>query len=280
MTRLSLFAVAIAFCLAGTARAAESLDNCTGFIDTVPASITSQGVWCLRHHVATAIDGGSAILVGANNVTVDCNGFKIGGLAAGSSTAATGVWSSRNNITVRNCQVRGFHTGIRLMGNGNLIEGNRIDNATVSGIYTAGKGDVIRGNIVNDTGGRPGPGGTYAYGITAFGEGTRVLDNSISRIFPTGSSANRSSYGIRLFARGGLAQDNRIHGLYFTGTGESVGIQLAARSTARSNSLIQPLPIGVGIRGHGATTSGCINNALMNHATPLETCKDIGNVAP
>jgi hypothetical protein len=27
------------------ARGAESYDNCTGFIDSVPATITTQGVW-------------------------------------------------------------------------------------------------------------------------------------------------------------------------------------------------------------------------------------------
>lgn len=279
MLRPLLFALAVLLGLTGTARAAESFDNCTGFIDTVPASVTTQGVWCLRHHVGTTISGGSAIIVSANNVTIDCNGFKLGGLAGGSSTVATGVWSYSNNVTVRNCQIRGFHDGIRLAGNGNVVEHNRIDDSTVRGIYTTGKGDVIRDNVVNDTGGRPGAGGHYAEAIVAFGDSARVLDNSISRIVPVGTGNDRSSYGIRLFSKGGLARNNRIYGLYFSGAGESVGIQLGTRATARSNSLIQPIGFSTGIRGHGEATNGCIDNALMNHATPLENCKDIGNFA-
>src|SRR5262245_20959189 len=63
--------------------AAESYDACAGFIDTVPTTISTQGVWCLRKDLATAVSNGAAISIEANNVTIDCNGFKLGGLAAG-----------------------------------------------------------------------------------------------------------------------------------------------------------------------------------------------------
>ncbi len=70
------------------AHAAESYDNCTGFIDSVPATITTQGTWCLRKNLATNITTGNAITIATNNVTIDCNDFKIGGLAAGSASRA------------------------------------------------------------------------------------------------------------------------------------------------------------------------------------------------
>ncbi|HEY0661023.1 MAG TPA: hypothetical protein VGD21_06870 [Lysobacter sp.] len=62
-------------------QAAESYDNCTGFIETLPATISTQGTWCLKHDVGTAITEGNAVTIAANNVTLDCNDFKIGGLA-------------------------------------------------------------------------------------------------------------------------------------------------------------------------------------------------------
>ena len=87
--------------------AAQSYDNCTGFIDSVPATITTQGTWCLRKDLSTSIRFGDAITVDANNVTIDCNDFKLGGLSAGPGTKAFGIAGrERQNITVRNCNVR------------------------------------------------------------------------------------------------------------------------------------------------------------------------------
>src|SRR5687768_7170485 len=78
-----------------TARAAASYDNCTGFVTTLPATIATQGVWCLKQDLSTAITSGNAIAITANNVTLDCNGFKLGGLSAGPASTATGIGSSR-----------------------------------------------------------------------------------------------------------------------------------------------------------------------------------------
>src|SRR5690606_9034000 len=68
------------------ARAAESYDSCAGYIDSLPATISQQGVWCLRKNLSTNISTGHAITIAANNVTIDCNDFKIGGLAAGNGS--------------------------------------------------------------------------------------------------------------------------------------------------------------------------------------------------
>ena len=78
-----LLAAAAAMLPPASALAAESYDNCTGFIDSLPATVSTQGTWCLRANLSTAMASGDAIAVAANNVTLDCNDFKIGGLAAG-----------------------------------------------------------------------------------------------------------------------------------------------------------------------------------------------------
>src|SRR5688500_8114044 len=87
--------------LPAQALAAESYQNCAGFIDTLPAVITSQGVWCLRKDLSTAMIAGAAIDIQANNVTIDCNDFKVGGLAAGAATNAYGVSTFALNATLR-----------------------------------------------------------------------------------------------------------------------------------------------------------------------------------
>lgn len=52
---------------------------------------TEQGVWRLRADISTAVSSGNAITVNSNNVIIDCNHFKPGGLAAGIGTQAIGI---------------------------------------------------------------------------------------------------------------------------------------------------------------------------------------------
>src|SRR5207342_2748301 len=96
----------------GLAKAAESYDNCSGTIVSLPATISTQGTWCLKQDLATAITSGAAITINTNNVTIDCNNFKLGGLAAGLGTSAVGIYASgRQNTKVRHCNIRGFFNG-------------------------------------------------------------------------------------------------------------------------------------------------------------------------
>ena len=126
----------------GAALAAQSYDACEGrFIDSLPATITTQGVWCFRKDLSTAITSGGAITIATNNVTIDCNDFKLGGLAAGAATAARGIQASdKLNATIRNCNVRGFYAGVYIDGTaraktaGHVIENNRFASNTHYGI--------------------------------------------------------------------------------------------------------------------------------------------------
>ena len=123
------------------AQAARSYDNCTGFITALPATITTQGVWCLDQDLGTGLADGVAIDIATNNVTLDCNGFKLGNLAAGAGTATIGVRAlGRGNITIRGCNVRGFARAIHLEGGigGHVVEDNRIDGARKFAITVSG----------------------------------------------------------------------------------------------------------------------------------------------
>jgi hypothetical protein len=142
--------------------AAETV-NCTN-ITLLPATITVQGVYCLKQDLATSMTSGAAITINTNNVTIDFNGFKLGGLGGGAATQANGVVvDNRQNITLRNGNIRGFRFGIAISAvtsSGHLIEDNLIDGSTMIGILLAGKGMVVRRNrIVNtDTTPPPSPG--------------------------------------------------------------------------------------------------------------------------
>ena len=106
--------------LAGVASApiaqGETVD-CTP-ITTLPATISTQGIYCLTGNLAapSTFGSGHAITIDANNVTLDLNGWKLGGQAAGAGTLAIGIYSLANNVTVKNGIVRGFYYGVLLGG--------------------------------------------------------------------------------------------------------------------------------------------------------------------
>ncbi len=151
---MAIFITTITF---GSSGANAETTECTEII-SVPTVITTQGVFCFKQNLGAANDVGIYIDIQVNNVTIDMNGFKLGGLPAGPSTMAIGIGAdNRRNITIRNGSIRGFHTGIDLeqsvsdSSSGHLIEDVLIDGATVMGISVDGKGVTIRNNRIVNT---------------------------------------------------------------------------------------------------------------------------------
>jgi len=268
------------------ASAAESYDNCTGFIDSVPAVISTQGVWCLRANLGTNIGAGgsSAIVIGANNVTIDCNGFKLGGLAAGNGSQASGIRASdRQNVTVRHCNIRGFLYGIDLAGGaGHLVEDNRLDNNLYMGIQVAGDNNLVQRNRIYDTGGAA---GTHsAYGIYADAD---VIDNTISGLFA--DLPNGGLFGIRVYTDGARVSGNTVTGLDMVSLqGGAVrsaqGIFTNAHHVRLSDNQVHGgtlAPIsGVGIFVNGGTSSSayCLGNTVGGFQTNIQCDVSYGNL--
>jgi hypothetical protein len=271
----TLFLLATFCVMPRTAHAAQSYDNCTGFIDSVPAVVATQGTWCLRKDLATAMTDGSAIDIQANNVTLDCNDFKLGGIVAGPSTDMSGIYASgRKNITVRHCNVRGFVSGIDLTdgpdgpGGGYLVEDNRLDNNRKYGIHIDGEHSLVRRNRVFDTGGRPGE--TAATGIAA--KADVVVDNIVDGV---ASASGEYASGIAVFAA-----DSRVGGNHITGlaaTVRAVGINVYGLNVNVDGNRIvsggEATP-GKGIYGNGNTV--CSGNTVVGFEAASTGCQDIG----
>jgi hypothetical protein len=200
------------------AQAAESYDNCAGTILVLPTTITTQGVWCLKGDLATAIASGAAITVNANNVTIDCNDFKIGGLGAGLGTQTAGILvASKLNTVIRHCNLRGFAIGINANGSGgHIVEDNRIEGSTRKGIQVIGAGSTVRRNLVTDTGGSTLVGSGTATGIWVE-QGADVLDNTVAGVVP-GATEGAVTGIVSKQNDGGMIIGNRIKGLAFTFT--------------------------------------------------------------
>ena len=269
----ALLLVAGLFTAPGSARAAESYDNCTGFIDSLPAAIGTQGVWCLRKNLATNITTGHAIEIAANNVTIDCNDFKIGGLAAGDSSNAHGIYANtRQNVTVRHCNIRGFHYGIRLdVGAGHLVEDNRLDNNLYVGIYVSGDNNLVQRNRVYDTGGLAAA--SNAWGIYAVAD---VVDNTVAGVFAAGTNTNLRA--IVVAGTGSVARNNRVRGLQVSGTGIGYGISTSyPGTTIDGNQIVAPVDTnGFGISGDGVSTTVCSNNVVVAFSSAIDQCANGG----
>jgi hypothetical protein len=211
----------------GTAPARAETINCSR-ITSVPAVISTPGVYCLTKNLGTNMPSGNAIDIQANNVVLDLNGFRLTGHNAGLGTATRGVHAlNRQNITIRNGTIRGFLVGIFLEGSGgqgNLIEDVRADQNRLAGIAVGGDRNIIRNNQVIATGGSTGA--EFAVGIIVDGSGNRVLNNDVMGVFhPTDEAA-----GISFEGNGNvdsLAVGNRVSdapgGFFIEGTGKYQG---------------------------------------------------------
>jgi len=186
--------------------------NCTP-ITTLPTVITTQGIYCLTGNLVTSMASGNAIEIQTNNVVIDLNGWKLGGLAAGTGTFTTGIYANqRKTITIRNGTIRGFYRGIWLddtspytTSQGHLIEDIRADKNTYMGIMIIGRGNIVRRNQVVDTGGSTAYSNMPAVGIVLNGPGGRILDNDISQTAGTGTG---SGFGLNIGAADGVVTEN------------------------------------------------------------------------
>lgn len=256
--------------------------NCTN-ITSLPATLTTQGVYCLKQNLSTGISEGSAIEIQANNITLDCNGYKIGGLAAGPNTNASGVRSnSSSNFTIRNCHIRGFLVGIGLYGllsgdGAHLVENNRLDGNTMVGMDIQGDGSIIRGNAIVANGGstRYAEPSYFSRGIQSLGD-SDVLDNTVWGMLPL-------SGGVRTLAitigsnDGGSVANNRVRAL----AGSDIQAVRCTSSCDRvrimDNSLAgSGVATSVGVGCVSSTDASSIGNRFSGFTTSIDTCHSGG----
>jgi len=206
------------------AQAAESYDACTNTIASLPATIASQGTWCLDKNYTTNMASGNAITIAANHVVLDCNGFKVDNSGAAASTSAIGIAATdKTNLTIRHCDVRGFRMGVRIYGatGGHVVEDSRFQQNRYVGINVHGPGSVVRRNLVLETGASTAT--DFAIGIYT-NYTVDVLDNVIAGVAARVGS-NGNAYGVNSEGNtSGNISTNRIRGLVRQGTGSSYGV--------------------------------------------------------
>lgn len=276
-----VFAIAGLSCamLAQTAQA--EVQDCME-ITSLPAVITTQGVHCLKHDLDTSMTSGVAITINTNNVVLDMNGFKLGGMSAGAGTSATGIFAvDRQNITIRNGTIRGFHRNLALtasavgsasngLSKGHVVEDMRIDTGRKIGIMVQGRHSIVRNNLVIDGGNG---GSALAWGIyVGDGPGHSVTGNIVDGVAETTSVT-----GIAVsYASETLVQGNEVRSLSGSST---VGVLVSSsdRVVLKSNIVTNASAGTSGISANG-TNDSCLDNVVSNFTTAFSGCElDVRN---
>lgn len=276
------------WCAAPAAQGGQSYGNCTNFITSVPAVIDTPGTWCFNQDLSTALTSGNAITVSADDVTLDCNDFKLDGLAAGAATTANGIGGNGNrlNVTVRRCNIRGFYFGIYLVGSGggmHRIEDNRFDGNTYIGLRVEGDGSVVQRNRIFHTGGTTANANASITGLMVL-RSVDVLDNTVSGVVGLGTGSG-STFGIYSgYSTSASISGNRVRGLVqgtSVSSGPAYGIYVSDfnRLTLRSNDLVgDASALSVGMRCFDANARAS-DNTIKAFATGISYCSnDGGNV--
>jgi len=177
----------------------------------------------------------TAINICTGNVTLDCDGHTIAG-----SNSGSGVFAGSDHVTVRNCNITGFQTGISFEGAGNgTIENNTVTSNSASGINLVGSDCVIANNTVSLD-------GSSGIGVSGGSNNTII-----------GNTAGPGSYiGIILFAG---SHDNLITGNNASGNGMGIHFNscfdnLVSNNTVDSN--------GYGIYLYASTSNTVANNMV------------------
>lgn len=273
-----LLACAIPCGQPASAAGAGSYDTCSGFITSLPAAISTRGVWCLRHHVATSISSGPAISVLGDDITIDCNGFKVGGLATGGPSGLSGISATnRSGVTVRDCNVRGFNTGIHLSGSRMVVEDNRVDGSMLAGIEVLGERNLVQRNRVMDIGGDT-QATSGSRGISAAAD---ILDNTVALVFS--ARPELPPRAIVAAGAGTEVRDNRVSRVLVSSPGNGVGIHVVADHVRVVDNQVSAYPAGTGtgLLGAGTASTFCGRNTSTGFSTGFSGCHDMGgNASP
>ena len=98
----------------------------------------------LRHPLVCTGDG---LRIGANGITLDLNGHRIGG-DGDVGDAGVENFSAFDDVTVKNGVISDFSTGVQLTGEDNVVSGLLVRSSTANGIVAlAGSGHAITRNI-------------------------------------------------------------------------------------------------------------------------------------
>lgn len=236
--------------------------------EDVPLVITRPGSYRLTSNLSISSATATAILVDADNVTIDLDGFTIAGPGKNVGTGFGINTTVRTNVVVVNGTVRDFGlVGVHLPGQSNRVENVRVYSTGSGGIFVGRSSVVTRCQVA------------FCFGGVNTDDGSLVLDNTIYQndnigIFTSGDAPGPQG-GVTVIGNNcrlngigikGKGQGNRIEGNTLTENGTAIDLSVSTASYFARN-LLQAN--GTAIVGDGDDTNGgSIDPALSNIVLP------------
>jgi hypothetical protein len=230
----SRYALAAGAAAALTACSAEH--TCTSI--TTPTRIAKPGAYCLGSDIR--VTGETAIVVAADRVVLDLNGYSLICSGCPASTTANGIYSDgHSDITVKNGHVVGFFYGAQFTDSDGYTALQTDDPAAPTNI--AVENVRFRGN--------------YFRGVRVEARRASIRNNVISNT--GGSVVYPDAYGFAIESFGGEAiiEGNWIFDTFGVGTGEGVGISesdFGIGTVIRHNRIVNASSYGVWVGGGDA----------------------------
>ena len=216
--------------------------DCTTIV-SLPSNITVPGRYCLATGLSTASTAAAKIDIRTSNVLLDCNQNEVAYTGAPGTNGIGVRISGKSDVTVRNCRLLNFNTGIdATSAHRVLLDGNQIDGSRVSGIRITGTENEVRDNLVSNTAGANG------IRVDAFADSSaQVRGNTVRSVSPASGTAT----GIRVGGAGRVAlRDNVIREIGNASSTVSSAVVVA------SSSALVPSPVvvmnGAMFKGEGS----------------------------
>jgi hypothetical protein len=200
-----------------------------------------------------SINGSNCFNVTAANVTLDCNGYSITG---NNTNNSLGIETTQYNTTIRNCNISGFHTAIRLNGASYSTIDNTTATSTLATVIsdTFGRGISIDGDYNTVTNSRASAvnGALVTFPHADF--------NTITNTNVTGTSPE-GSYSLWLY----LSDNNIIRNVAVSGHHDQYGAMMLFGSANNlvANSTVNGLGAWYALALN--TVAGNINNTFINN---------------
>jgi hypothetical protein len=239
-------------------------------IASLPYTATRAGRYRLAGNLDYAPASGAAITVGVGGVILDLDGRLLRG-TAGDATQAFGVLArNKVKVTVENGTVQGFLAGVYLAGpppyatgQGLVVRTLRAVSNTYAGIWLEGRGNLVSGTEVVDTGGTTALGpGAGAVGLASVGPLPKLQQNQVRDTAP---AAGGDAFGIA--ARGatsGVLSGNLVRNTLAAAV-TGILVTGATKASVSANTL-ETLDYGV-VFSSGATGT-CVANTMSAVAVP------------
>lgn len=193
------------------------------YLISAPTTITQPGTYILTSDIFYRAASGAAITIAASNVILDLNGYAIVGPGTASNLAYGVYVRNQNRVTIRNGTIMGFQYGVYISDDadlalaergfnqgGHLVEGLTLIGNTFRGMRIEGRGNVIRDNIVQDTGGTTVYSDPIVVGIESLGPGALIEGNRVYAIRGHGYGLAISGLGGGTIVRGNYLSNSAL----------------------------------------------------------------------